>query len=111
MKYTAAYLLAQAGGDPNPSSEKITAILESVGIEVDQTVLAAVIAKLRGQDTAALIEKGAAALTAGGGGSAAAAAPAEAEAPAESAPAKEEKKEEEAVVELAGGFDDLFGDL
>jgi large subunit ribosomal protein LP2 len=111
MKYIAAYLLAQAGGDPNPSKDKIKTILESVGIEVDDAVLTAVIAKLEGQDTAALIQKGAASLTGGGATSAAAAAaPAAAEAPAESAPVKEEKKEEEVVVGLAEGFDDLFGD-
>jgi large subunit ribosomal protein LP2 len=109
MKYIAAYLLAQAGGDANPSKAKIAAILESVGIEVDDAALTAIVAKLQGQDTAALIEKGAASLTGGGGG--AAVAPPAAEPEPEAAPAKEEKKEEEAVVELAGGFDDLFGDF
>jgi large subunit ribosomal protein LP2 len=111
MKYIAAYLLAQAGGNANPTESDIAAILETVGASVDRVQLGAVIAKLSGQDTAALIEKGAANLSAiGGGGGGAATGAAAGDAPAEAAaPAKEEKKEEEAVVELAGGFDDLFG--
>jgi large subunit ribosomal protein LP1 len=42
---------------------------------------------------------------AGGGASASA----DSAAPAAAEPAKEEKKEEEAALDLAGGFDDLFG--
>jgi large subunit ribosomal protein LP2 len=108
MKYIAAYLLAQAGGNANPTKEDIIAILETVGVVINDAQLSAVIAKLRGQDTAALIERGAANLSSGGGG-AGAAAPAPVAAAEKAAPAKEEKKEEEAVLELAGGFDDLFG--
>jgi large subunit ribosomal protein LP2 len=109
MKYIAAYLLAQLGGIADPTAEEVTAILETVGVSVNQTQLSAVIGKLKGQDTAALIQKGAANLVGGGGGGGAAAAAPAAAGPAEAAPAKEEKKEEETVVELAGGFEDLFG--
>jgi large subunit ribosomal protein LP2 len=111
MKYIAAYLLARAGGNLNPSKEDIVAILETVGVSINDAQLTAVLQKLAGQDVNTLIAKGAANLSAvgGGGGGAAAAASSEG-APAEAAaPAQEEKKEEEAVLELAGGFDDLFG--
>jgi large subunit ribosomal protein LP2 len=108
MKYIAAYLLAQAGGDANPSQAKIISILESVGIKVDKDAVDTLLAKLSGKNVAELIESGAAQLsTVGGSGGASSGAGPAAAAAAE--PAKEEKKEEEAVVELAGGFDDLFG--
>ena len=103
MKYIAAYLLAQAGGDANASKEKITAILESVGITVDAKALDALLEKMSGKNTEELIKEGSSKLAVVGGGAAAPAAGAAAAAPAE------EKKEEEEVVEMAGGFDDLFG--
>ena len=102
MKYIAAYLLAQAGGDATPSKEKITAILESVGIQVDAKAIDALLEKLNGKNIEELIKEGSSKLAVVGGGAAA---------PAAAAPTEvkeEEKKEEEEVVELAGGFDDLF---
>lgn len=104
MKYIAAYLLAQAGGDAAPSKEKLTAILESVGIQVEAKAIDALIEKLSGKDVAELIAEGSAKLAVVGGGAAAAPAAANATEAKE-----EEKKEEEEVVEMAGGFDDLFG--
>ena len=106
MKYIAAYLLAIAGGDKEPSKDKITKILESVGINVDGKAVDALIEKMKGKDVEELIKEGSSKLAVVGGGAAPAAGAsgaAAAEAP------KEEKKEEEEVVELAGGFDDLFG--
>ncbi|KAH0788488.1 60S acidic ribosomal protein P2 [Histomonas meleagridis] len=103
MKYIAAYLLAQAGGDASPSKEKITAILESVGIQVDAKAIDALLEKLNGKNIEELIKEGSSKLAVVGGG---AAAPAAASATEEKK--EEEKKEEEEVVELAGGFDDLF---
>ena len=102
MKYIAAYLLAQAGGDATPSKEKITSILESVGIQVDAKAIDALLEKLNGKNIEELIKEGSSKLAVVGGGAAA---------PAAAAPTEvkeEEKKEEEEVVELAGGFDDLF---
>jgi large subunit ribosomal protein LP2 len=109
MKYISAYLLALAGGDANPSKAKVTSILESVGITVDHDAVDALLGKLAGKNITELIEAGAAQFAAIGGGGGGAAATSSSGAPAEAAPVKEEKKEEEAVVELAGGFDDLFG--
>ena len=102
MKYIAAYLLAQAGGDAAPSKEKITAILESVGIQVDAKAIDALLEKLNGKNIEELIKEGSSKLAVVGGGAAAPAAATTTEVK------EEEKKEEEEVVELAGGFDDLF---
>ena len=102
MKYIAAYLLAQAGGDASPSKEKITAILESVGIQVDAKAIEALLEKLNGKNIEELIKEGSSKLAVVGGGAAAPAAAATTEAK------EEEKKEEEEEVEMAGGFDDLF---
>ncbi|KAH0785695.1 60S acidic ribosomal protein P2 [Histomonas meleagridis] len=102
MKYIAAYLLAQAGGDASPSKEKITAILESVGIQVDAKAIDALLEKLNGKNIEELIKEGSSKLSVVGGGAAPAAAATTAEVK------EEEKKEEEEVVEMTGGFDDLF---
>ena len=104
MKYIAAYLLAQAGGEAAPSKEKITAILESVGIQVDAKAVDALLEKLNGKNVEELIKEGSEKLAVVGGGAAAPATGAATEVAKE-----EEKKEEEEVVEMAGGFDDLFG--
>ena len=106
MKYIAAYLLAIAGGDQAPSKDKITKILESVGISVDGNAVDALIQKMQGKNVEELIAEGSSKLAVVGGG---AAAPSASGAGAATEEAKEEKKEEEEVVELAGGFDDLFG--
>lgn len=39
MRYVAAYLLAALGGNENPGAKDIKKILESVGIETDDTRL------------------------------------------------------------------------
>ena len=104
MKYIAAYLLAQIGGCATPDAAKINSILESVGITPDAAAVEALLGKFEGKNVDELIAEGSSKLAVVGG---AAAAPAAAGAAA--APVEEEKKEEEEVVEMAGGFDDLFG--
>ena len=42
MRYVAAYLLAVLGGKSNPSKEQVEAILESVGLDVDDERLSKV---------------------------------------------------------------------
>ena len=106
MKYIAAYLLAQIGGDASPSKDKVKAILESVGITVDQAALDELIQKFEGKNVDEVIAEGGAKLALVGGGGAAAAPAGGAAAPAAKV---EEKKEEEEALEMAGGFDDLFG--
>ncbi|PRT54472.1 60S acidic ribosomal protein P2 [Wickerhamiella sorbophila] len=94
MKYLAAYLLLNAGGNAAPTAEDIKTVLASVGIEADDERINAVISELSGKSVEDLIAEGSeklasvptgGAVAAGGaaaaGGSAAAAA--EEEAPAE----------------------------
>jgi large subunit ribosomal protein LP2 len=106
MRYIAAYLLAVTGGDANPSKAKITAILTAAGVSVDAAAIDTLLGKVAGKNIADVIADGTSKLSiVGGGASSSAPAAAANSAPVAEAP----KKEEEAVVELAGGFDDLFG--
>ena len=79
MRYVAAYLLAVLGGKSNPSKEQVEAILESVGLDVDDERLSKVISELEGKDINEVISEGmsklasmpaggAVAVAAGGGG-------------------------------------------
>ncbi|XP_005812593.1 60S acidic ribosomal protein P2-like [Xiphophorus maculatus] len=102
MRYVAAYLLAALGGNGNPEAKDIKKILESVGIEADDTRMNKVISELKGKNVDEVIATGygkLASVPAGGAvavassasaGSGGAAAPAAAAAEEK----KEEKKEE-----------------
>jgi large subunit ribosomal protein LP2 len=50
VKYYSAYLLARLGGDPNPSVEKLSVILGSVGIAADESRAASAVAALADKD-------------------------------------------------------------
>ncbi|KAK9368926.1 ribosomal protein 60S [Lipomyces kononenkoae] len=100
VKYLAAYLLLTSAGK-TPSAEDITAVLSSVGIEVEEDRLSLLLSELEGKDINELIAQGSeklasvptgGAVGAAAGGAGAAAAPAEA-AEEEAAPAEEEKEE------------------
>lgn len=101
MKYLAAYLLLNAGGNASPSAEDIKSVLSSVGIEADDERINAVISSVSGKPVAELIEEGStklASVPAGGaatGGAAAAAGGEEAAAPAEEAPKEESESDED----------------
>ncbi|RSL71169.1 60S acidic ribosomal protein P2 [Fusarium duplospermum] len=97
MKHLAAYLLLTLGGNDSPSAADIKAVLESVGIEADDSRLETLISELKGKDIQELIAEGSeklASVPSGGAGGAAAAGAAAGGAAAEEA--KEEEKEEEA---------------
>lgn len=49
MKYVAALLLAQLGGNQSPSVADISKILSSVGIEVDSSRAEALLAEVEGK--------------------------------------------------------------
>lgn len=49
MKYVAAYLLAQLGGNDAPSANDIKKILASVGIETEAARLDALLAEVSGK--------------------------------------------------------------
>ena len=50
MRYVAAYLLANLGGNESPSAKDIKKILESVGVNVDDEKLNKVVSELEGKD-------------------------------------------------------------
>ena len=50
MKHIAAYLLLQTGGNSSPSAADIKALLDTVGIEADNTQLDKLISELEGKD-------------------------------------------------------------
>lgn len=58
MRYVSAYLLAVLGGNEKPSAKDCTAILGSVGIEVDAKQLKTVIDSLNGKNLEELIAEG-----------------------------------------------------
>ncbi|KAI5963389.1 RPP2B [Candida theae] len=98
MKYLAAYLLLVQGGNASPSASDISSLLESVGVEVEESRLSTLLKDLEGKDINELIAEGntklasvpsGGAAVASGSGASAAAAGGDAE------EAKEEAKEEE----------------
>ena len=93
MKYIAAYLLAQLGGNESPSSSDIKTILSSVGINAEQARLDKLISELKGKDMNEIMAAGAAKMASvPSGGSAPSSAPARSASP--SGGKKEEKKVE-----------------
>ncbi|QLQ81658.1 hypothetical protein HG537_0F04190 [Torulaspora globosa] len=95
MKYLAAYLLLNAAGS-TPNSDNVKAVLESVGIEIEEDKISSLLSSLEGKNVDELIvegnEKLAAVPTAGPASGAGAAATSSAEGAAEEA-AEEEKEE------------------
>lgn len=58
MRYVTAYLLAQMGGNHQPSVDDIKKILGSVGIDCEEERAKRVIEALKGKNVEELIEKG-----------------------------------------------------
>lgn len=105
MKYLAAYLLLQQGGNATPSAADIVALLESVGSEVEQAKVDLLLASLEGKDINELIAEGSSKLASIPSGGAAASSGA-----AASGAAAEEAAAEEAVEEKEESDDDMgFG--
>merc|ERR1711878_84057 len=90
MRYVAAYLLAQLGGNDAPDAAAIKAILSSVGVDADEEKMNKVISELSGKAIADVLAEGKeklASVPSGGGAAPAAGGAAD-------APAAEEKKAE-----------------
>ncbi|XP_034383600.1 ribosomal protein, large P2, like [Cyclopterus lumpus] len=110
MRYVAAYLLAALSGNDKPASKDLKKILESVGIEADDTRMNKVISELAGKNVEEVIATGygkLASVPAGGAvavASSAAAGSGGAAAPAAAAAEKEEEKKDESE-----GSDDDMG--
>ncbi|KAK3533870.1 hypothetical protein QTP70_032983 [Hemibagrus guttatus] len=97
MRYVAAYLLAALGGKENPSANDIKKILDSVGIEADETRMGKVVSELSGKSVEDVIAQGyskLASVPAGGAVAVAASGAPAAGGAAAPAAAVEEKKEE-----------------
>ena len=54
MRYLAAYLLLQIGGNASPSADDIKKVLDSVGIEADEDRLSKLLSELEGKDVNAV---------------------------------------------------------
>merc|ERR1712243_321507 len=96
MRYVAAYLLAQLGGNDAPDAAAIKAILGSVGVDADEEKLNKVISELSGKAIDDVLAEGKEKLASvpSGGGAAPAAGGAAAAVGAEDAPAAEDEDED-----------------
>ncbi|KAJ9106220.1 60s acidic ribosomal protein P2 [Naganishia friedmannii] len=96
MKFLAAYLLLQLGGNTSPSAADITSLLEAGGVEADSSRIEKLISELEGKDINQLIAEGQSKLASvpSGGAAASSSAPAAAAGGAAEAAPAEEKKEE-----------------
>ncbi|KAJ4473789.1 60s acidic ribosomal protein-domain-containing protein [Lentinula aciculospora] len=98
MRYIAAYLLLQLGGNSSPSAADIKKVLSAVGIESEDERLDKLISELADKDINGLIAEGSSKLSSvpsGGGAVAAGGAAPAAGGAAPAAEKEEEKKEEE----------------
>ncbi|CAE6494777.1 unnamed protein product [Rhizoctonia solani] len=98
MRYIAAYLLLQIGGNASPGKADIKKVIEAGGVDVDEERLDKLLSELEGKDVNALIAEGSsklASVPSGGGVASGGAAPAAAGGAAPAEEKKEEKKEEE----------------
>ncbi|KAI4518620.1 60s acidic ribosomal protein-domain-containing protein [Schizophyllum commune] len=97
MRYIAAYLLLQIGGNSSPSAADISKLLGTVGVEVDDSRVESLISELSGKDINELIAEGTSKLGSvpSGGAAAAPSGGAGGAAPAAAAEEKKEEKEEE----------------
>ncbi|KAG7235189.1 hypothetical protein INR49_003100, partial [Caranx melampygus] len=110
MRYVAAYLLAALGGNENPEAKDIKKILESVGIEADDTRLGKVITELKGKNVNEVIATGYSKLASMPAGGAVAAVASSAGAGSGGAAALLQEKKEEKKEESEESDDDMgFG--
>lgn len=94
MKYLAAYLLLVQGGNTSPSASDISALLETVGVEVDESRISTLLKELEGKTVEELVAEGNTKLASVPSGGAAAASGAAASSGAAAEEAAEEKEEE-----------------
>ncbi|XP_042266464.1 60S acidic ribosomal protein P2-like [Thunnus albacares] len=111
MRYVAAYLLAALGGNESPAASDLKKILDSVGIEADDTRMEKVISELKGKNVDEVIATGYSKLASvPAGGAVAVASSAAGGAGGAAAPAAAEEKKEEKKEESEESDDDMgFG--
>lgn len=97
MKYLAAYLLLVQGGNTSPSASDISALLETVGVEAEESRVTSLLSELEGKSVEELIALGntkLASVPSAGAAAASSSAGAASGATEEVAEEKEEEKEE-----------------
>ncbi|KAL7664993.1 60S acidic ribosomal protein P2-B [[Candida] zeylanoides] len=97
MKYLAAYLLLVQGGNASPSAGDISALLETVGVEAEESRVTSLLSELEGKSVEELIALGntkLASVPSAGAAAASSSAGAASGAAEEVAEEKEEEKEE-----------------
>lgn len=97
MKYLAAYLLLVQGGNTSPSASDISALLETVGVEAEESRVTSLLSELEGKSVEELIALGntkLASVPSAGAAAASSSAGAASGAAEEVAEEKEEEKEE-----------------
>jgi len=108
MRYIAAYLLLQIGGNASPTAADIKKLLGTVSIDCDDERLDKLISELEGKSIDQLIAEGSSKLASvpsgGGGGGAVAASGGSAPAAAAAEEKKEEKEEEKEESDEDMGF-------
>ncbi|GCA63428.1 ribosomal protein L12 family [Kipferlia bialata] len=103
MKYLAAYMLCALGGNEEVSTEKLTAVLEAVDVEVDSEKLELLVSRMAGKGLSEVLEAGRSKMaTMPSAGAAAAAGPAAAAVVEEESEEEEEESEEDS--DLMGGL-------
>ncbi|KAG2204266.1 hypothetical protein INT46_011583 [Mucor plumbeus] len=95
MKHLAAYLLLVAGGNTSPSAEDLKTLLTTVGVEVDESRVSALIKAMEGKTAAEAIAEGSSKLASVSAGGPAAASSGAAAAASGDAPAEEAVEEKE----------------
>lgn len=95
MRYLAAYLLLQLGGNSSPSTDDIKKVLGSVGVDLDSEKAKKVIDELKGKNIEELIAEGSKKLASVPSGGSAPASSGSAPAAGESKATEEKKQEEE----------------
>lgn len=107
MKYLAAYLLLVEGGNTSPSASDISSLLETVGVEVDESRISSLLSALEGKTVAELIAEGntkLASVPTGGAAASGAAGSSAAAAGGEEAAAEEKAEEEKEESDDDMGF-------
>lgn len=97
MKYLAAYLLLVQGGNTSPSASDVSALLETVGVEAEESRVTSLLSELEGKSVEELIALGntkLASVPSAGAAAASSSAGAASGAAEEVAEEKEEEKEE-----------------
>ena len=104
MKHVAAYMLARLGGVEQPASGDVQKILQSVGIESENSQLEQLISAVSGKNVDELISAGMSKLASMPAGVAVASAPSAGAAPAAAAAAEAPKKVEKEESDEDMGF-------